>query len=271
MGDAQLCSHYLKLLGVHARRPDVDLLEEIVRAQALTVPFENISKLFLKKRAGLHGLIGFAEYLEGIERYRFGGTCYSTNYYLNRLLTHQGYDAALCGADMRNPDVHVVNIVRAEGKEFLVDVGNAAPFLRPLPRDAKTEFITWLGTSRYVLRPQDEAGRSRVDLYLEGVLKHGYTVKPAPRRIDEFKSVIARSFNDDATFMNALLLVRLEPDRSRVIRNMSYIESKGLQSERRPITNQDQLIRLITGIFEMPRSIVTEALADFHIKEDAWD
>ncbi|RPH36058.1 hypothetical protein EHM92_05135, partial [bacterium] len=88
--ESRLCRRYLKLLGIPARRPALSSLEEIVRSQALKVPFENVSKLYLKKRAGLRGLIGFAEHLEGIERYCFGGTCYATNYYLHRLLAHLG-------------------------------------------------------------------------------------------------------------------------------------------------------------------------------------
>ncbi len=271
MDDSRLCTRYRKLLGIPAEPPALGSLENIVRAQALTVPFENVSKLYLKRHAGLQGLIGFADYLEGIERYHFGGTCYATNYYLHRLLLHLGYDVRLCGADMRNPDVHLVNIVKIGGGEFLVDAGNAAPFLRPLPRYARTDVVTQLGASRYVLRPQDEHGCSRVDMYLDGVLKHGYTAKPAPRHIDEFREVIARSFDDGATFMNALLLVRLEPDRSLVIRNMSLIISKGIRSQRRILSTRDELLAVITATFGMPRAIVTAALTGLEMKDDAWD
>ncbi len=31
--------------------------------------------------------------------------------HLNQLLSHLGFDVMLCGADMKNPDVHLINIV----------------------------------------------------------------------------------------------------------------------------------------------------------------
>jgi arylamine N-acetyltransferase len=109
--EPQLFIRYLNLLGVPKREPSIDALKEIVRAQLFKVPFENISKLYYLKHRGLHHLIEFKDYLNGIEHYRFGGTCYSNNYYMNQLLTYLGYDVKLCGADMKNPDVHIVNIV----------------------------------------------------------------------------------------------------------------------------------------------------------------
>ena len=39
--------------------------------------------------------------------------------------------AALCGAAMSAPDMHAVNIVTADGRPWLVDVGYAAPLLEP--------------------------------------------------------------------------------------------------------------------------------------------
>ena len=70
---------------------------------------------------------GLDQFLADIENYHFGGTCYTNNYFLKLLLSYLGYDVKLCGADMNRPDVHVVNIVRIEGREFIVDVEYAAP------------------------------------------------------------------------------------------------------------------------------------------------
>ncbi len=201
---------YLRLLGVPARAPSLAALDELVRAQLTRVPFENVSKLH-RRRAGLRELPDLERHLDGVERHHFGGTCYPNNLHLHGLLAELGYDVRLCGADMTKPDVHLACIVTVDGHEHIVDGGYGAPFLAPLPRDLDRDHVIELGRERYVLRPQDAAGRSRLDLYRDGVLQHGYLLKPEPRRIEEFAAVIADSFRDDATFMNALVAVRFFP------------------------------------------------------------
>jgi arylamine N-acetyltransferase len=106
-----LFERYLRVLGCRARKPGPEALTELTAAQLTRVYFENISKLYFMKREGLRELPGLERYLDGIERFHFGGTCYANNYYFHLLLGHLGYDVKLCGADMSAPDVHVVSIV----------------------------------------------------------------------------------------------------------------------------------------------------------------
>jgi arylamine N-acetyltransferase len=267
----EIFARYLSALGVRARKPDLDALEELVAAHLTRIPFENISKLYYRKHNGLRGLPGLELYLDGIERHNFGGTCYANNYYLNLLLEHIGYDVKLCGADMTNPDVHIVNMVAVDGREFIVDAGYAAPFLTPLPRDMDRDHVIVSGRDRYVLRPQDKQGRSRVDMYRNDQLRHGYTAKPIPRPIEHFETVIADSYSDDATFMNALLLVRCYADRSVAIHNFSLIESKGADCRITELAGEGELVRTIVDRIDMPRVIVQDALADLGpLEGDAW-
>ena len=117
-----LFEKYLALLGLKISNPTMEFLTTIVKAHLTRIPFENISKLLLKKR-GLNYIPNLSEYLEGIETHHFGGTCYANNYYLFLLLEGLGYDVKLCGADMKNPDVHLISIVTIDRKGFLVDCG----------------------------------------------------------------------------------------------------------------------------------------------------
>ncbi len=192
---------YLALLGIRESEPGVELLTSIVRAHVTRIPFENISKLYRWKTAGFQGLTDIGMFLDGIEEHHFGGTCYSNNYHLHQLLRYLGFDADLCGADMSRPDLHVVNIVRVAGREYLVDAGYAAPFLAQLPRDLATNHVVALGTDRYVLAPKDAAGRSRMTLWRNGVSHHGYLVNPVPRDIGHFAETIAESFRPDARLL----------------------------------------------------------------------
>ncbi len=142
------------------------------------IPFENISKLYNRKHLGLAGLPSLQLYLDGIERYHFGGTCYANNFHFYSLLSTLGYSVKLCAADMTNPDVHMVIMVNVDGREYLVDGGYGAPFLSPMPRDLANDYVVELGRDRYVLKTQDDHGRSRLELYRDGQQKHGYVAKP---------------------------------------------------------------------------------------------
>jgi len=268
--EPDLLQRYLGVLGVSRRTPSLDALRELVAAHLTRIPFENISKLHYRRHLGLNGLISLPLYLDGIERYHFGGTCYPNNFHFYSLLASLRYEVKLCGADMSNPDVHMVIMVRANGEEYLVDVGYAAPFLAPLPRGLQADFVVRLGRDRYVLKPQDANGCSRLELYRDGILKHGYVAKPSPRKIEDFHSVIIDSFRPDANFLNALLLARFNPDRSVVIHNLTRIESRGTESAMFAIGGPGDLVAEVEKHFGIPAEIVSDALASLGGLKDAW-
>ncbi|HEY3295609.1 MAG TPA: arylamine N-acetyltransferase [bacterium] len=266
-----LFDRYLSLLGVTRRAPGYAALTELVRAHLRRVPFENVSKLFYKKRYGWRGFPDLDRFLAGIEAFHFGGTCYANNGHFHSLLRHLGYDVTLCGADMSAPDVHVVSLVRTEGREFLVDVGYGAPFLDPLPRDLPADVVIIHGEDRYVLAPQDAAGRSRLTLRRRGELRHGYTVNPAPRAIADFSAVIADSFCPDATFMNGVLIATYTPGGSRVLHNLESLEMAGGQTIRRTLTGPEAVAEEAERLFAIPRAVVAEALTEIPAFRDVWE
>ena len=266
----ELLERYLGLLGVRRRKPSMDALCELVQAHLLRVSFENVSKLYYKKHQGLRGIPSLELFLDGIERFHFGGTCYTNNYYLYQLLANLEYQNRLCGADMSNPDVHLVSMVKIEKQEYLVDVGYAAPFLTPMPRDLTTDYTIVLGRERYVLKPQDARGCSHMELYRDGNLNHGYVAKPAPRQIYEFEQVIADSYREDATFMNALLLARFFPNRSLVIHNLTVIESQGTTSSIRSLASKEELGHVVSESFGIPEEFTREVVNGLGHLKDAW-
>jgi N-hydroxyarylamine O-acetyltransferase len=268
--DESVFDRYLDILGVSRKKLSLGFLSELVAAHLIRVPFENISKLYYRKKYNLRNLPGLKKYLDGIEQFHFGGTCYSNNYYLYLLLEHLGFDIKLCGADMANPDVHLVSIVRVEGREYIVDVGYAAPFLSPLPRDIRKDYEIRLGHDRYVLKPRDNQGRSKLELYRDGVYKHGYKVKPMARSIEHFADAIAHSYTDQATFTNAILLVRFLVNSSITIFNLKLIESEGLNQKIRQLADRHELAEAIEGNFGIPTKIATEAINELGELKDAW-
>lgn len=262
---------FLQLLGIDRREPGCGALAELVSAYVMRIPFENVSKLYYLKRDGLRGPPDLGKYLSGIERYNFGGTCYTNNYYFHLLLSDLGYDVSLCGADMANPDVHLVNVVRVNSREFIVDAGYAAPFMDPLPCDLQQDYVIELGRDRYVLEPRDSEGRSRMLLHHDGHPKHGYIVNPVPRRIDHFAEVIADSYRDSATFMNSILLTRFFRNKSIRIHNLSVTRSEGSEYNIENLENRDELPDVIEELFGIPREIAGEAVASLGDFGDAWN
>jgi len=266
----EVVERYLSALGVPRREPSRAALAELVAAHVARVPFENLSKLLRWKRLGLTSLPPLELFLDDVERHRLGGTCYSNNCHLWSLLVSLGYQARLCGADMRDPDVHAVIVVEVEDRDVLVDAGYAAPFHQPLPLDLVVDHHVPWGHERYVLRPRDAAGRSRLDLYRDGIVKHGYLVKPAPRSPAAFEGVIADSFRPDSTFMNAIALCRFQPHAALAIRNLTFIESTQEAATVRKLRSREEVAALAEERFGVPAALVAEAMDQVREWKDPW-
>lgn len=266
-----LFDRYLDILGIKRGKPTSDALFDLVGAHLQRIPFENLSKLYYKKHRGLRALPTLELFLDGVERLNLGGTCYTNNFYLCQLLIDLGYQTRLCGADMAKPDVHMVSMVTLDHREYLVDVGYAAPFLEPLPRDLTADFTIALGRDKYVLKPQDVRGYSCLEQYRDGNLKHCYWAKPYSRQVHEFEQVIADSYSKDATFMNAILLSRFYPNRSIVIHNLTLIESQGSAYSVEAISGREELAQIVYERFSIPEEFTLDAVSGLGKLEDAWD
>jgi len=252
---------YLNILGIADARPDLCGLRELVRAQLTRVPFENVSKLHLARSRNLRGVPGLDLYLDGIEQFRFGGTCYSNNYHLASLLRHVGFDATFCGADMvSGADVHAVVIVRLEDGEHLVDVGYGAPFSEPMPRELEEPLTIRLGRDRYVLQPQDDRGCSQMEHHRDGRQIHGYLAKPTPRDLAFFQPIILDSYRPTGNFMTRLRISRFLDDGNVELLKDQLVRARGESFSSEPIADRAALIDVVVGNFGMPRDVVCEVV-----------
>lgn len=264
-----LYDKYLKLLGVDLSEAGFKLLKKIVKTHLIKIPFENISKLLYKKQ-GTNYIPDLELYLDGIDKYNFGGTCYSNNYYLYLLLQYLGYNVKICGADMKNPDVHIISIVTIDEKEFIVDGGYAAPFFDPLPRDLLTDHIISYGKEKYIIKPRDQLGRTTVEQYYDSKLQHWYTAKPRERKIEEFRKVIEDSYSNEAVFMNAIRITKYNENSSLVLKNLSLTVTRGNKSSTIKLSRAE-LPKVIEENFEIPSSVVFEAISNIKELKDLYD
>jgi hypothetical protein len=143
--------------------------------------------------------------------------------------------------------------------------------VRPLPRDADRDQEIVRARDRYVLRPPDENDCSRMDLYRNGELIHGYTAKPTPRPLDYFASVVEDSYRPDATFMNSLLAVRTYADRSVVIFNQTVIEAECADFQEHRLHHRGEIPETVERYFSIPREIVEEAISGLGELGSAWN
>jgi len=261
-----LFERYLGLLGQPAAPPSLDALTDLVAAHMKRIPFENVSKLLYRKHSTNRGYIPLSEFLDGIELYNFGGTCYSNNFYMNRLLRFLGYDAKLCAADIAvegaPPNGHMYSLVTLNGRGYIVDVGYGAPFMEPLPRDGAEDVVVELGHERYVLKPANGDGISHLQQHENGAIVHGYRAKPEPREPDFFAPVIARSLSAQAPFMRSFRAVQFEPGYALSVRNLTLTEMKGRESTTRQLADRKELVETMVKRFGMPRDRVEEAVAE---------
>ena len=255
-----VCNRYLKILNVSRKNPSLEYLTELLTSHIINIPFENISKIHYYLTKDLKYIPDFDLYLTGIEKYNFGGTCYSNNYYFNQLLNHLGFNVWLCGADMKEPDVHLVNVVIFNEKMYLADVGYGAPFFNPMPLDLDIDYRFSFGNEHYVLLTRNSKDQSELKQYREEKIKHGYFVKLYNRNIGEFEKVIKDSFLDSATFLNRITIVKFGFTSSTSVRNYSLVEMQNNHLRKTQINNKAQIIEQIVNHYSIPRQIVLESV-----------
>lgn len=254
-----LHERYLRVLGLSAPPPvSLSALTELVSRHLCRVPFENVSKLLLIGREGAGRATRLEEFLDGIEHHDLGGTCYTSNPFLADLLDALGYDAALYGADMDNPDVHTSIRVSLDGRAWHVDVGYAGPFRGPIPLDRLPYAISW-GNDRYLF---DRHGAGHVmTVFTNGARRHGYVVHPPARDAAFFEPTILRSFEPGRTFMRCLRITRFFEDRAVELRNRRLLRVTAAAVVETSVDSLEDLRRAVDDEFEMPRCRVEEAVA----------
>lgn len=101
------------------------------------MPFENISSILRRDAAGDRPVppLDLDDVLDTWTERRAGGVCFEVTAMVDRLLTELGYRTHPVLAQISFPGSHGANLVDLDGQRWLVDVGNGAPFVEPIPLD----------------------------------------------------------------------------------------------------------------------------------------
>jgi arylamine N-acetyltransferase len=258
--DSELYARYLRLLGLEGIPSGLRGLQDIVRRHVHRVPFENVSKLLLHAREGAGRAFTLEEFLDGIEQYDLGGTCYTCNPYLTDLLRHLGYDADLLGADMTVPDIHTCVRVRIDGVPYLIDCGYGGPFREPLRLD-RVPHVFFEGSIQYIFGPNAHPNAYEMKSLSGGQPVHGYIAHEPPRAAAFFEPAVRKSFTPGQTFMNHMRIVRIFDEHSVELFDRKLTIHRAGASLQTELSNLAEFQRAITVDLAMPRCPVEQALA----------
>jgi arylamine N-acetyltransferase len=252
---------YLRLLGIETVPSGIEGLRNIVRRHVASVPFENLSKLVLLGREGTGRFLSLTEFLDGIEHYDFGGTCYAANPHLASLLRALGYQVDLLGADMMTRlNVHTCLRVYIDSVAYHVDVGYGGPFREPIRLD-RLPFEIVEGEYRYVLDHADGEHRYEMGVLLGTEHVHGYAVRDDQRTHDFFTPAMQASFQPGATFLNCVRICRFFEHHSVTLLDRTLSIYRGAETTNRELTTRSEWTSAIANELAMPRALWEEALA----------
>jgi arylamine N-acetyltransferase len=212
---------YLSLLAVDAPPRGLEGLRRLVRAQVETVPFENSNSLLRRRAAGQGPVAGIdpEALLASWEARRSGGVCFEHTEMFGRLLSGTGYDVTPIAGEISFPGSHQALVVAVEGGRWLVDVGNGAPFLEPVPLD-RPFGIDRLGLGyRFHVDPSDP-GVWIQERALEGGWQAHCRYLLRPQSQDDREAAYQRHHRPRETWVtNSIVLIRSREEEVVVFRN----------------------------------------------------
>ena len=247
---------FLNHFQIHSKQPDLHYLSEIVHHFA-KFPYENLSKIIqYQHHFEVGGQIRLPdEVMEGYAQNRLGGTCFALTFFLQCILTLEGFQAYPVMADMKwGENVHCAMIVILDGQPYLVDPGyllNRPMELTPeKPRLYKTEFsgveIVASGDGQFELYTFDK-----------DVMKWRYRFINRPVSSEEFLEHWLGSFRWNS--MHGLCLTKVEQDRLIYIHKFFMRETDFTHKKNHNIKNNYH--QTIQDVFGIQTEIVEEALA----------
>ncbi|MEQ0561665.1 arylamine N-acetyltransferase [Amycolatopsis sp. NEAU-NG30] len=130
--DAVDLDAYLARVGLTAKPPSAEALQELMRAHVGAIPFENVDVVL-----GQHQGISLDVVSAKLVGRRRGGYCYEMSGLFAAVLERLGYTVHRLAARVQprrpGPYTHMTLVVDVDGQSFLADVGFGAGIIDPMP------------------------------------------------------------------------------------------------------------------------------------------
>ncbi|PPA69285.1 arylamine N-acetyltransferase [Jeotgalibacillus proteolyticus] len=257
-------SDYLNHLTLQNEDPSYDYLQKICHAQLNTFPFENISKLlyFRNHNYNHFDIPSFEQFTTNYTKFNFGGTCYTLNANLMRLLKSLGFD---CYHIMLGEE-HMGIIVKIDHERFYIDCGAAAPFFKPVRFESDFKNTSSFGRDEVHLLPEDPERNAFKYVRFTNGEQSGKTWKFNSRKeakLSDFNGVMVRSNKPDAPFMTILRCQFYQTGKQRsvsLVNNKFGIRYSMGETVVRTLTSKEEIKEVISEEFLLPKLPVIEAI-----------
>lgn len=225
---------YLQRIG-YQQKPACDLatLVGLMRAQLFSVPFEN-----LDVQAGKIVSMVPEDIVDKIVYRKRGGYCYEVNGLFAMTLSALGFEYTLIGArpmfyPTRRARTHMVLVVKAEGEEWLCDLGFGSFGIRAPLSLAKPDQVIQQDDDFFKIKKSDGQNfimQARVEG--EWVNQYGFDLYPH-EWIDFYPTNFFNSRHPDAIFVQKLLVIKHSlQGRHILLGNRLKVIEKGIASVR---------------------------------------
>jgi N-hydroxyarylamine O-acetyltransferase len=252
---------YLDFLNLNTPPPvTLDGLTRLTRAQVRNVPFESISSILRRARyprGPVPAVDPDAQLTAWIER-RGGGVCFEVVATFQRILCGLGFQARVINAQIGRPGAHQALVVDLGQSAYLVDVGNGAPFLDPIPLECSTE-VRHAGLA-YRFRPDSASDDWIQDRWIDEAWAPfcRYTLAPADPVVRETAYQHHHTLGQ-SWVVDSLVLTRCDDDEVWSLHNdeLRHFTSDGKSVIR--VMESEEYTRLAAEVFGVPGLPIEQA------------
>jgi arylamine N-acetyltransferase len=248
---------FMRYFSLRSQRPDLAYLQAIIE-QYMHIPYENISKIIkLNQRfKDTHKIRLPEEIIEDHMQFHLGGTCFSLTYFLQTILTTNGFNCYPVMGDMRaGRNIHCCLVVILDNAKYLVDPGYV--WSRPMeinmkkPRLYRTEF------TGVELKYNEQAQAFDLFTFNRSERKWRYRFRDRPTPTLEFLQHWHDSFTKNS--MHGICLTKI------TYNGLVYVHKQFMRETtfdgKRNINIKRSYHKTIQDIFGINKELVEQALA----------
>ncbi len=251
----QSVEHFQKMFNLDISEASLENITKILRHFA-RLPYENLSKIIkLNQNWDSHHFRLPEEVIDGHDRFRLGGTCFSLTFTLKSILDYFGYDCYFLMADMRSgKNTHSALVLRNNGEEFLVDPGYLL---------SKPQKIDPANSSNSLIRRSGENGFS---LWTPNgtEMKKRYSFIKTPTATEDFHQHWENSFH--WMTMHGICLSKRDENGFVYLHN-HYIKREGSDFTYKG-KFKEEISEIAKKYFDIPDEVVKKA--EFALKENLY-
>jgi N-hydroxyarylamine O-acetyltransferase len=249
--------HFLKFFNIESEHPDINFLHDILSAFT-HFPYENISKIIQLNHHFLSTdhLRLPEKIMDDYEKFRLGGTCFSLTFFLQSILSINGFLCYPVMADMKHrTNVHCALIVLLLNKKYLVDPG----YILNQPMEVHPDKPRWYRTPHTGVELYFDKDTELYHLYTfnknEKKWRYRFRVKPTP--LEEFLQHWQDSFYWPG--MHGICLTQMRQDGLVYIQN-DFLQISDMNGKQKMRLKQN-LHATIKDLFGIAPELVEQALA----------